>query len=120
MTMVKKILVIRGGAIGDFLLTLPVLAALRKHFPKATLDILGYPHVASLAAQGGLAETVYPIEAPQLAGFFVRGAALNPEWVRRFAEVDLIVSFAYDPEGIFEANVRSCTGARILTSSSRP
>jgi ADP-heptose:LPS heptosyltransferase len=32
-----KILVIRGGAIGDFILTLPVLAALRRQFPDTAL-----------------------------------------------------------------------------------
>jgi len=32
-----KILVVRGGAIGDFILTLPVFAALREQFPNAHL-----------------------------------------------------------------------------------
>ena len=36
-TEAPRILVIRGGAIGDFVLTLPVLAALRERFPKAEL-----------------------------------------------------------------------------------
>ena len=44
-----KILVIRGGAIGDFILTLPVLSALQAQFPQAELEVLGYPHIASLA-----------------------------------------------------------------------
>ena len=45
----NKILVIRGGAIGDFILTLPVLAALRRQFPQTRLEVLGYPHIARLA-----------------------------------------------------------------------
>ena len=49
-----KILVIRGGAIGDFILTLPAIAALRNQFPQAHLEILGYPHIAQLALAGGL------------------------------------------------------------------
>ena len=49
---VGKILVIRGGAIGDFILTLPVLAALRRHFPRSIgcWAILRRP----LASAGGL------------------------------------------------------------------
>jgi heptosyltransferase-2 len=36
-----KILVIRGGAIGDFILTLPAIAAMRSQFPQAHLEVLG-------------------------------------------------------------------------------
>ena len=36
----QRILVIRGGAIGDFILTLPVLAALRDRFPQAEIEVL--------------------------------------------------------------------------------
>ncbi len=43
-----KILVIRGGAIGDFILTLPVFSALRERFPEARLEVLGYPNVTAL------------------------------------------------------------------------
>ena len=39
----NKILVIRGGAIGDFILTLPVLAALRRQFPESRLEVLFEP-----------------------------------------------------------------------------
>ena len=48
----NKILVIRGGAIGDFILTLPVLSALRAQFPDTRLELLGYPHIAQLARAG--------------------------------------------------------------------
>ena len=65
-----RILVIRGGAIGDFILTLPVLAALRDRFPRADIEVLGYPRVASLALTGGLAKAVHAIESPGLASFF--------------------------------------------------
>ena len=67
-----RILVIRGGAIGDFILTLPAIAALRKQFPRAHLEVLGYPHIARLAVAGGLVDRVQPIEARGLAGFFAR------------------------------------------------
>ncbi len=71
-----KILVIRGGAIGDFILTLPVLAALRRQFPRTHLEVLGYPHIAGLALAGGLVQRVQSIEARALAGFFARNGTL--------------------------------------------
>jgi heptosyltransferase-3 len=112
---VSKILVIRGGAIGDFILTLPVLSALRRQFPGAKLEVLGYPHITQLAVTGGLADAVRSIEARPLAGFFARGGILEPELQEYFASFAIIISYLYDPDGVFEANVRrSCKGQFIL------
>jgi len=112
---VSKILVIRGGAIGDFILTLPVLSALRQQFPNAGLEVLGYPHIAQLAVAAGLADNVRSIDARPLAGFFARGAILDPALQDYFAGFAIIVSYLYDPDGIFEANVRrSCKGQFIV------
>jgi len=115
-----KILVIRGGAIGDFILTLPVLAALRRHFPQAHLEVLGYPHIAQLAVAGGLANEVHSIEARALAGFFARGGHLDESLAEYFAEFDLILSFLYDPDGIFRENVARCSPAQFITGPHRP
>src|SRR5213075_2536106 len=48
----NRILVIRGGAIGDFILTLPALKALRDAYPRSHIEILGYKHIAVLAEIG--------------------------------------------------------------------
>ena len=45
----NRILVIRGGAIGDFVLTLPATKLLRDRFAGARLEILGYPQIIALA-----------------------------------------------------------------------
>src|SRR5512140_3124171 len=97
-----RILVIRGGAIGDFILTLPAIAALRQQFPEAHLEVLGYPHIARLALAGDLADRVRFIEARPLAGFFARDGDLAEEMRDYFSEFDLIVSYLYDPDGIFQ------------------
>jgi heptosyltransferase-3 len=115
-----KILVIRGGAIGDFILTLPVLAALRRQFPRARLEVLGYPHIAQLALAGGLAQRVQSIEARSLAGFFARRGELAEDLVDYFSEFDLIVSYLYDPDGIFKTNVGLCTRAQFIAGPHRP
>jgi heptosyltransferase III len=115
-----KILVIRGGAIGDFILTLPAIAALRRHFPEAFLEVLGYPHIARLALAGGLVNRVQSIEARALAGFFARHGELAEDLVDYFSEFDLIVSYLYDPDRIFETNVARCTRAQFITGPPRP
>ena len=60
--MFQRILVIRGGAIGDFILTLPALKALRDTYPDAHIEILGYKHIAVLAENRFYAQAVRSIE----------------------------------------------------------
>lgn len=115
-----KILIIRGGAIGDFILTLPAIAALRRQFPVAQLEVLGYPHIAQLAFAGGLVDRVQPIEARGLAGFFARGGELAPELADYFSQFDIIVSYLYDPDLIFQSNVVSCARGQFISAPHRP
>src|ERR1700722_16856826 len=113
-------LVIRGGAIGDFILTLPVLAALRQQFPRTHLEVLGYPYVAQLALAGGLVKRVQSIESREMAEFFARDGALDPGLIDYFSEFDLIISYLYDPDQIFKTNVGRCTQAQFITGPHRP
>ena len=115
-----KILVIRGGAIGDFILTLPAIAALRRQFPQAHLEVLGYPHIAQLAVAGGLADRVQPIEARGLAGFFARDGTLEPDLMDYFSEFDLVISYLYDPDEIFKTNMGRCLVKQFIVGPHRP
>jgi heptosyltransferase-2 len=56
------ILVIRGGALGDFILTLPAIGLLRENFPDCQLEILGYRHIAVLAEGRYYANSTRSIE----------------------------------------------------------
>jgi ADP-heptose:LPS heptosyltransferase len=116
----ERILVLRGGAIGDFVLTLPVLSALRAHYSSAPVAVLGRAHVVPLALAGGLAEEVRSVEDRRLTGFFTRGGPLDPEWTAFFSGCALVVSYLHDPEGIFRENLRRCSQARILQGPPRP
>ncbi|MEN9575621.1 MAG: hypothetical protein RL514_3476 [Verrucomicrobiota bacterium] len=115
-----KILVIRGGAIGDFVLTLPVLAALRRQFPDAHLEVLGYPHIASIALHGGLADAVRPVEARALAGFFADMGDLDDAMGHYFSGFHIILSYLYDIDGCFAENVKACTKAQFIPGPHRP
>jgi heptosyltransferase-2 len=115
-----RILVIRGGAIGDFILTLPVLSALRAQLPDAGLEVLGYGHIAQLALAGGLADEVRSIEARPLAAFFARHGKLTLEWQAYFADFAVVISYLYDPDEIFQANVARCSKAQFIAGPHRP
>jgi heptosyltransferase-2 len=111
---VNRILVIRGGAIGDFVLTLPAMKLLRDRFPDARLEILGHPRIAALAEKRFYADAVGSIESASLAPFFAAESDLPAAQVRYFGGFDLILSYLSDPAGVFEANVRRCGPATFL------
>ena len=101
----NRILVIRGGAIGDFVLTLPAIKLLRDRFPQAHIEILGHKHIAALAEKRFYADAIRSIESGPLAKFFSKDSELPAEWANYFASFDLIVSYLFDPDRIFETNV---------------
>ena len=115
----NRILVIRGGAIGDFILTLPALKALRDARPQAHMEILGYKHIAVLAEERFYAQAVHSIEYAPLARFFARNSELPAELADYFASFDLIVSYLYDPDRIFETNLRRCGVQNLICGAAR-
>lgn len=112
-----RILVIRGGAIGDFVLTLPALGLLRESFPDAWIEILGYKHIVSLAEGRFYADASRSIEYGPLARFFVRNAELDPELVQYFGSFHQVISYLFDPDHFFEMNLRRCGVKNFLHSS---
>src|SRR5215475_5755400 len=115
----NRILVIRGGSIGDFILTLPALKALRGARPQEHIEILGYKHIAVLAENRFYAQAVRSIEYGPLARFFARNSELPSELADYFASFDLIISYLYDPERVFEKNLRRCGVETLICGPAR-
>src|SRR5438270_769247 len=110
----NRLLVIRGGAIGDFILTLPALKALRDAYPNAHLEILGYKHIAALAENRFYAQRVRSLESARLSRFFTKDTNLPPELAKYFAAFDLVMSYLYDPDSIFEDNLQRSGARKIM------
>jgi len=112
----QRILVIRGGGLGDFILILPVLAALRSRWPTARLEILCNPEFGELATSCGFAEAARSIHNAEIATLFTetpadrRDALSITRYLRTF---DLVISFLQDSSGHLERNLRSSV-ARIV------
>lgn len=117
--MAGRILVIRGGAIGDFILTLPALRLLREGFPDASIEILGYKHIIALAHDRFYARQTRSIEYGPMAGFFSRNGELDQELQDYFAGFDQIISYLFDPDRIFETNLRR-SGVKNLLNGHAP
>jgi ADP-heptose:LPS heptosyltransferase len=69
---VRRLLVWRAGALGDTITLFPALAALRRHYPSATMDVVGTAGHLELARHAGLADRVWDAGHPLFAGLFSR------------------------------------------------
>lgn len=65
-----RILIFRGGAIGDFVLNLPALRALAAQNPDARFILVGYPMILALARQFIPVEAIYSMEAEPWSRLF--------------------------------------------------
>ncbi len=106
-----RFLILRGGAIGDFILTLPVLQALRAQWPESYIEVVGYPHIAILAQAGGWADRIESLDRAHFARFYSLRPALGEELIGYVRSFDLVVSFLHDPDGIVRRNLLT-TGVR--------
>lgn len=113
----NRILVIRGGAIGDFILTLPALKLLRDNFPAARIEILGHNRIVVLAENRFYADATRSIDRAPLARFFTCNSDLPADLVEYFARFDLILSYVFDPDGLFAGNLKRAGVTRLLTGS---
>jgi heptosyltransferase-3 len=95
------------------------MKALRDTYPRAKVEILGYKHITALADNRFYADAVQSIEYAALSGFFARGGVLDPELRSYFANFDLIVSYLFDPDRVYEQNLQRCGSMKILCGPSK-
>jgi heptosyltransferase-3 len=116
---VPRILFIRGGAVGDFILTLPAIQLVRDTLPKVEIEILGYDSISHLATASGIASETRSIEYGPLAMFFVPGAELDAELKNYFSSFSVVVSYLFDPDGYFHNNLRRAGVDNLIEASHR-
>lgn len=118
--MSSRFLIIRGGAIGDFILTVPVLAAIRAQWPAAHVEVLGYPHIADLAKGPELVNAVRSISSRGVATFFADRGEQDAEFKEYFHSFQQVISFLYDPDEVFQENVRRAGVKHYLRGIHKP
>lgn len=117
--MPPKILVIRGGAIGDFILTLPALRLLREGFPDCHIEIMAYRRVLPLVNQRFYADSVRCIEYGPMAACFNPKAEMAADMAEYFLSFGQIVSFLYDPDALFRRSLEKIGVKNLLGISPR-
>lgn len=95
----QRILFLRGGALGDFLLTLPAIRAVREAFPAAHLSLLASPAHGNVARWLGLADEIRDLDSAGFAPCFDPKASLSPDWQTWLAQHDTAISWLHDSSG---------------------
>jgi hypothetical protein len=92
MTAPRRILIIRTGGLGDFILCLPVIGALASTWPGAELEIMGRPEIAALAQP--LTTRITSIDDRRFASLFAdRPLDASDPAAAYLSSFDLVVSF---------------------------
>ena len=107
MTPPRRILAARGGALGDFILSFPSLAALRHAWPDAEIRLLASPAHAALATAWNLADSSRNPNSSTASALFSASLPLDPAWQSYIADCDLVVSWLPDPDLAFQQRCRS-------------
>ena len=114
-----RILVLRGGALGDFLVTLPALGLLRTRWPQAQIELVGHARAAELALPGGTLDAVHSQHEARWAALYGHEplpAGLHA-WLATF---DLVVNFWPDPDGALASHFPIHPGQTWLTATAQP
>ncbi|MBI3327072.1 MAG: glycosyltransferase family 9 protein [Nitrospinae bacterium] len=116
----QHILLIRAGALGDCLLMLPTLAALRARFPQACIDVLGYPLRWAWVLGRGLVDHAHAIERPGMHLLFCEGAEVPATLKAFLGAYDVILSYRPDPQGVFATHLRRLGAGLVLSQAPFP
>ena len=111
----SAITIFRGGAIGDFVLTLPAINAVRRAFPAAELRLIGRPATLAL----GPAASVLDSEDPRLIALH-RDGPLPPATRQLFAATHRVLAYAIDAQQHFGPQLRRAVAGPVLLWDPRP
>ena len=115
----KKILVLRGGALGDFIVTLPALALLRQRWPAAHIELVGNATAAQLARHRGLLDAAHSQHEARWSALF-DPAPLPADFRGWLAEFDLVINYWPDPDGGLRRKFPVRDGQGFLSAEAMP
>jgi ADP-heptose:LPS heptosyltransferase len=112
MSEVKRLLILRWGGVGDFLLTLPAVYSARRAFPRAHVAIMANPDTIALASTPEYGDEFLEFEWAIGGGPVASKEAARSRMTRKFREFDLIIN--YHSIGPVDGLLQEC-GVHSLT-----
>lgn len=114
-------LIIRPGAIGDTLLTLPILHYLRTQLGATPLTFVGNARVLPILQAFGMSETVVDYEDPRWGNLFLTQQQQHaPDFFAYLHTFTLAICWLRDNEGYVRQNLRAAGIKQICIAASRP
>lgn len=104
-SLIRNILIIRPGALGDVIVTLPALEAIRNHFSGAHIEIMGYLSFLEILNGRFYADSVSRFDRADIAHLFMENSTIPATLRKTLKGVDLIFSFVSDREHVLAKNL---------------
>ncbi len=115
-----RILIIRPGAIGDTLLTFPIIKTIRNEHGNQHITLVGNPDVLPLALASGLVDETSDYGHPQWSSLFSTHDTFSPILRDQLQQTDLAICWLRDPDGLVERNLRVAGVQKIIVATGRP
>jgi heptosyltransferase-3 len=112
-----RLLVLRPGAIGDTLLTLPALLALRRRFPDMLIEVAGNATALPLAEAAGVVDRWLSFDDARVTRLFVPAP---PPPTDAFLGLSAAVAWCADPDGMLAAGLQARGARPVIVAPSRP
>ncbi len=117
----RQITVVRPGALGDTLLTLPALTLLRRWAPDAMLTLVARADTLPLARASGLADVLWSWELPDWGVLFTSEPLALTERARAaLADADVVIVWAPDRDAAIARRLRSLGVRQVIVAPGRP
>ncbi len=124
----QRAVVLQPGALGDCILTLPLIRIMKEALNLGGVDILGHTEYIGILPGRSCVNSVRSIDSTQLHRLFAESNTFDLEdrdpLVKTFADYAWIVTFMGEPDGHFEQNLiftANCShSAEVITLSLKP
>jgi ADP-heptose:LPS heptosyltransferase len=113
----RTILVIHPGGLGDVLLSLDALAAMRAGSPHHAIVLLAGSEVGQLLVHCGVIDQSLPIESSQLSALFTGEEQLSDDQLGVFRQCDLVVGWLSDQTGLLRRTMQELGIPRVILRS---
>jgi ADP-heptose:LPS heptosyltransferase len=111
---VKHILLIHQGAIGDLIVSLPSFYAIRRAFPDAIVEAMGYPSTLSLINKRFYAETVCSVDRAEMASLYNEQGHVHPDLIAGIERFEKIFIFGGNAQKTAMQNLASLHGPELI------
>ena len=118
--MTTRILILRPGAIGDTLLTFPLLRALKTHNEQTHITFVSNPTVLPLASMFGLADAVFDYGAVEWSELFSQSGIRSRFLQDIMKHTNRAVCWLHDPDEIVQHNLHLAGVQDTIVAAGRP